>query len=290
MDELPKFDMFGCILPSFITLSDAFEHANSVGVSTFQIMFGDSTSTDRQVFSKEDIQNAKEKYPTFKCFSHAPFTFSLVGTKARGIFNIDPIEKKFIDHYAWRISKAIEHELTITKELRGGSVIHLGTCIGTVEESIDAMVRFIDCINYPEGSKLLLENSAGEGKKIATLDNLNKVYQKCRVKENIFFCIDTCHIFASGEYDISKPQEIDRLYDDIQSKMGISKIALIHLNDSNGEFGSHKDRHSFSCQGKIWENNFFAFLYFLNKFEGIPIVCETDIQDVYQIRKMVYDF
>jgi apurinic endonuclease APN1 len=283
-----KYDRFGCIIGHFLTLSDYFEYAKSVGISTFQCMFGDSISTDRQVFQNEEIIKMKIEYPTFKCFSHLPFTFSLVGTKAKGIFNIDLVEKKFIDHYAWRISKAIEQELTITREFGGGSVIHPGGCIGTVEESIDAMVRFIDCINYPEGSKLLLENSAGEGKKIATLDNLNKVYQKCKVKEHIFFCIDTAHIFASGEYDISKPEEIDRLYDDIQSRMGIDKISLIHLNDSKVEFGEHKDRHAFSCQGKIWGDNFFAFLYFLDKFEGIPLVCETDITDVYQIRRMVY--
>jgi hypothetical protein len=307
---LPRFDCFGCIIPSFVTLSDSFEYAKSIGISTFQSMFGDSISTERQIFSRDDIlrvktefcakrprktENASQRdafeYPDFKCFSHLPFTFSLVGTSKRGIFKIDPLKKKFHDPYAWRICKAIEYELSITKELNGGTVIHPGTAIGTTEESIEAAVRFIDSINYPFGSKLLLENSAGEGKKFASLNNLNIIYERCKSKENIFFCLDSAHIFASGEYDISKIEEIDRLYEDIQSRMGIGKIALIHLNDSKTEFGSHKDRHEFSCQGHIWKDNFFSFLYFLGKFENIPLVCETDpaLEDVRQIRRRVYD-
>ena len=111
--------------------------------------------------------------------------------------------------------------------MNGGTVIHPGSAIGTPEQSIEAIVRFLDSISYPVGSKLLLENSAGEGKEISTLDNLNIVYQKCKAKENIFFCIDTQHLFASGEYNISDIEEINRLYEDIKSRMGIEKIALI---------------------------------------------------------------
>ena len=287
--ELSRFDCFGCIIPSFTTLSDAFEYAKNAGISTFQTFFGDSISTDRQNFSESDVMKVKKEYPDFKCFSHLPFTFSLVGTSKRGVFKIDSLTKKFNDPYAWRICKAIEQELKITKDLNSGTVIHPGSAIGTTEESIEAIVRFLDSIDYPIGSKLLLENSAMEGKKIASLDNLNKIYQKCREKVNIFFCLDTQHIFASGEYNLSETEEIDRLYEDIQQKMGIEKIALIHLNDSKVGFGSRKDRHEFSCQGQCWGNNFFSFLYFLSRFEGIPLVCETDIQDVYQIRRMVYD-
>ena len=113
---LPKFDCFGCIILLLMTLTDSFEYARSVGVSTFQTFFGDAISTERQIFSKEDISKVKIDHPTFKCFSHAPFTFSLVETKeTRGVFDIDSLKKKFNDPYAWRIAKAIDENSKLPK-------------------------------------------------------------------------------------------------------------------------------------------------------------------------------
>jgi endonuclease IV len=298
-----KFDQFGCIInPSLLTLEDNFLKATELGISTFQIVLGEesATSTERRFFSKEDIEKVKTQYPTFKCFSHLPMGFNLVGTKKIGLFDIDPslpAPKRFRTPYAYRMAKAIEYELSITKELGGGCVIHPGSYIElpekskeeNIDEALKAIVRFIDSITYPPNSKLILENDDGACHKVSSLKNLNWIYQNCKVKEHIFFCIDACHIFASGEYDISKCSEIDRLYGDIQQMMRIEKIALIHLNDSKTEFGSHKDRHAFSCQGFIWKDNFISFVYFLTKFDGIPLICETSMEDVFEIRKMVYD-
>jgi Xylose isomerase-like TIM barrel len=277
----------GSVVPTFMTLREIYEFATVNGLDVFQTMFGDSFSTERLEFSPEDVQYVVETYGRGKCFSHLPFTFSLVGTKKLGIFNIRPesgtyFGGRFTQFFPNKIAKAIEYELEITSLLGTGVVIHPGTCVGSVEDSICGAVRFLDSIVYPKGSKLLLENAALEGNKFASFDNICKMLRLCKHKENIGICFDTCHAFAAGDYDLSRLDEIDRLYSDIEMKIGIENLKLIHLNDSVDDFGKHKDRHINSGYGKIWQSDY-VLGYFLGRFIGIPMICETEIADTREI-------
>ena len=180
--------------------------------------------------------------------------------------------ERFTHFFPYNIGKAIEYELKITSLLGTGTVIHLGTCIGTIEDSINTAVKFLDSIEYPKGSKLLLENAALEGNKFASLNNIFKIYKLCKYKENIGICLDTEHAFASSCYNLSTFEEIDRLYSDIEMNVGIDKLGLIHLNDSAVEFGSRIDKHMNSGYGKIWKDSDLVLGYFLDKFKEIPMV------------------
>ena len=86
-------------------------------------------------YSQKDIRFALQfgKSTGKKCFSHLPFTYSLVGTKKLGLFEIGPdmgthFGERFTHFFPYNIGKAIEYELKITSLLGTGTVIHPGTC------------------------------------------------------------------------------------------------------------------------------------------------------------------
>ena len=60
--------------------------------------------------------------------------------------------------------------------------------------------------------------------------------------------IDTCHLFSAG-YNIV--DHIDRVLEEFDIIIGLSRLKAIHLNDSMVPFNSHKDRHAEIGKGEI---------------------------------------
>ncbi len=63
-------------------------------------------------------------------------------------------------------------------------------------------------------------------------------------------CFDTCHVFAAG-YDFRAPEgyrESMALLDEI---VGLERIKCFHLNDSQYELGTRRDRHAHIGEGHI---------------------------------------
>ena len=64
------------------------------------------------------------------------------------------------------------------------------------------------------------------------------------------FCLDTAHAWGAG-YEISRPEEVDRLLAALDGALGPGRIAMVHLNDSKAALGSHVDRHEHIGAGAI---------------------------------------
>ena len=61
---------------------------------------------------------------------------------------------------------------------------------------------------------------------------------------------------------------------DVDRVLGLERIACIHLNDSEGERGSRRDRHANIGQGKIGLDGFRRLLK-EPRLAGVPMVLET---------------
>jgi deoxyribonuclease-4 len=108
--------------------------------------------------------------------------------------------------------------------------------------------------NTPKNTFLILETSVKSDSdtcQFSTIPGLAKLYRALNRDPRIKFCIDTCHIYASG-YDISSPIGFKKYISEFDKSIGISKIELLHLNDSKFGLGSGKDRHSILRQGKLF--------------------------------------
>lgn len=135
----------------------------------------------------------------------------------------------------------------------------------------------------------LLETTAKEGNEIGTSDEIGEIITGCEQKERLGVCLDTCHIFAAG-YDILN--SLDGVLSTFDKDFSLSRVKLIHLNDSKGGCGSHRDRHLSIGEGLIGIDGFSKIL---NNpfFKKIPIILETprtddwdDIRNLNIVRKL----
>lgn len=72
-----------------------------------------------------------------------------------------------------------------------------------------------------------------------TFDQLAYIIDHCDYPELLGLCLDTCHLNDAG-YDIS---DFDAILDEVDEKIGLDKVLVVHVNDSKNPQGSHKDRH-----------------------------------------------
>lgn len=128
---------------------------------------------------------------------------------------------------------------------------------------------------------IILETGASQGTEIGScLDDLQKIYNKLtsNEKKRVKFCIDTCHIWATG-YDIASIKGVTLFFNEFNKRIGIKNIACIHFNDSKTSLHSCVDRHADLEYGKINVVGLRAVAHFAVK-NKIPLIMETPIESV----------
>ena len=143
-----------------------------------------------------------------------------------------------------------------------GVIFHPGSHGGrgyeaVLPQTVDAIKTVLDA--SPDGPCLAVENMAGMGQHIgARFDELGgilKVVDSPRLK----ICLDTQHAFAAG-YDLTNPQGIKAMLDELDAGPGSANVAAVHANDSKRVCGSGVDRHDNIGDGFIGEEGFAAIM------------------------------
>jgi deoxyribonuclease-4 len=110
------------------------------------------------------------------------------------------------------------------------------------EESLKAVAEGIDLAmeNDASGVTLCLETMAGKGSEVGiSFEELAQIISYSKNKDRLGICLDTCHINDAGMDEKNIPAILDHFHQVI----GLSRLKVIHLNDSKNPLGSHKDRH-----------------------------------------------
>lgn len=145
-----------------------------------------------------------------------------------------------------------------------------------VAKAITQALRSLD-----SKTRILVENTAGAGKTIGrTAEEVADILKHVpdELRERTGYGLDTCHLYASG-YDISASQEIFTAVLDEFEEMTGEAPSFFHLNDSEGELGSNKDRHVLLGDGHIGAEPF-GWLLKDRRSLGIPLILETPQQNV----------
>lgn len=144
----------------------------------------------------------------------------------------------------------------------------------------EATSRLIESIRYAldhspaAGSVLLLETMAGQGRCLGSrFEEIAEVLDAVDAGDRVGVCPDTCHIFAAG-YDLREPESYAATMDEFDRSVGLSRIRLIHANDSKKELGSRVDRHEAIGRGHIGLEGFRLLLTDL-RLAAVPVVLET---------------
>lgn len=218
------------------------DRAYSLGCECFQIFTrsprgGKATEIDRQT-ADSFLKNC-EQYNFSDYYAHTPY-----------IVNLASSDKDL----RVRSIQIIREDLERSSLLGVRYIMtHLGSSRNTqrkqaIENIIDSVNRIHDSSDFH--TKLLLENSAGQGETIGEkFEEISAVLDRVEYSD-IHVCLDTAHMFAAG-YDIRNADALDQTMNIIDNLIGTERIKLIHGNDSRADIGQRKDRHEHIGRGKI---------------------------------------
>jgi deoxyribonuclease-4 len=124
-----------------------------------------------------------------------------------------------------------------------------------------------------EGCPILYENTAGSPQLLGRdFDETAELIEKTGGPKRLGLCIDTCHLYATG-YNIASPEGMKKLVDEIDDKVGLKQLKLMHVNDATDPLGSNRDRHAPIGKGQIGRKGFRAILG-EPRIQGVPAVLE----------------
>ena len=156
-----------------------------------------------------------------------------------------------------------------------GSIVHLGSYKDdkTEEKSKKLIASIKEILEKTPSSTVFIIENAGNRKIGQTVEEIGEIIKETGGNDRLKVCLDTCHLHAVG-YDLSAREKLDSFLLNFDKLIGLSRLELIHANDSKDDFGSLRDRHENIGQGKI---NIEVFRNLLThpKTEKLPFIIET---------------
>lgn len=175
--------------------------------------------------------------------------------------------------------RSLKNDLEIAEACGSdGVVVHFGKWKpdrDPIEGYTSIIHTLNEVLNDWEGNALLLiENQAGEGTQAGvTFEELKSIRELSAYPEKIGFCLDTCHLFASGVWNGFNWSELVQHGREIGY---MQHLRALHLNDSVYGSGARRDRHANIGKGKIGAEALAELLH-TAELSTIPVVLETPV-------------
>ncbi len=227
------------------------ENGTAIGAECIQIFGASPRQWGASLPSAVEVQKFKDAWKASSIQSvllHAPYLNNLASPEAATI--------------AKTIKNMTAH-MTIAKMIGAtGVVFHTGS--GKVEgvpareaslkKAVEVMKQILK--NTPGDTKLIIENVAGGGARLAaTPKEIGQMVDMC-ADDRVAVCYDTAHGFEAGLIHEHTPATVKKLFDEFEKYVGCERIIAVHANDSKTEFDSHHDRHENIGQGFIGKDAF----------------------------------
>lgn len=246
------------------------ERAHEIGCDCFQIFSRSPRGGNAPLLSRKKVRSFLRlcsRYGFANYYIHTPYYINLASDNTN-------IRRSSIE--------------IIEEELRSGDMIgatYVITHIGSSKEmgSHKAIGRVVEGLrivlekaNYR--TKLLLENSAGQGRTIGhTFGELSEIIQQVG-NPDLGICLDTAHLLAAG-YDIRTQKALKKVIREFSSMIGLDRLKLLHGNDSKVELGGKKDRHAHIGEGYIGLTGFRNIVN-NSDLQNIDLIVETPLQRI----------
>jgi deoxyribonuclease-4 len=120
---------------------------------------------------------------------------------------------------------------------------------------------------------LCLENTAGAGGTIGrSADELGVLVDALDGHRRLGLCLDSCHWWASG-IDVTSATALEDALGDLDARIGLGRLQVLHVNDAKTPLGSNRDRHDVVAEGVLGD----GLATFLGHpaFRGLPAILET---------------
>lgn len=246
---------------------ESITRAAALGCNTMQIFSRDPRQWRKSHLKEEDIEEFKRlraKFSISPVFVHIPYLINLASP-----YNI--LYKSSMRAYIEDI-----------KEAQSLGVDYIVTHMGSHKKSGEAkgLKRITSALNrILDKTKdytvaILLENTAGSGSWLGyKFEHQRKIIDAIENQDRIGICFDTCHAFVAG-YDLSTPEGYKDTIAQLDGIVGLNKLKLIHLNDSQDKLLSHRDRHEHIGKGKIGLKGFRRLIND-ERLKDVPLILET---------------
>jgi deoxyribonuclease-4 len=240
---------------------------------------------------------------TFQIFSSSPRQWKASAPSVPAIRLLNRAREKYDlyplaihDNYLINLASAHEKTRTLSIEAFRGEleravaigaeylIAHPGNYKGhTVEQGI---MHFLEGVaTAAHGLKLgnlmlLIENTVGAGAQLGGRFEELHVMREFAPKLTdvpIGFCLDTCHLLASG-FDIANADGLRDMLTEADRLLGLDNVRVIHANDSKGALGSHVDRHQNIGNGYIGLDGFRRILQH-PQLRSKAFILETPMDD-----------
>lgn len=229
------------------------ERAYELGCNTMQIFSRNPRQWRKSSLSDEEIRLFREavrRRHIDPVIIHIPYTLNLASSK-QAFYKIT-IREFIID-------------LKETGRLAAQYLItHIGSYKGGSERS--GLLRVINALKKilketkDTTTTILLENTSGSGRWLGrSFSHHRFILEELSWNERIGICLDTAHAWAAG-YKIDDAAGVDSLLDEIDERVCLKRLKVVHLNDTQEELGSRRDRHADIGTGNIGNRGFRALL------------------------------
>lgn len=255
---------------SHVSFSDkglltAANEAVSYGSSTFMIYTGAPQNTRRKAIDTLYIAEGKEvmaQHGIDEIVVHAPYIVNLGSYKdATYELAVSFLQEEIRRTQAIGVRNIVLHPGAYTdKDAAYG--------VQRIAEGLNEVLRGTQETEV----NIALETMAGKGTEIGrSFDEIASIIDKVEDNHRLTVCLDTCHIHDAG-YDIVN--DLDGVLQQFDDIVGLSRIAVVHMNDSKNPLGAGKDRHAVVGAGWIGHHAMKRVLHH-EALAGRPFILET---------------
>jgi deoxyribonuclease IV len=171
---------------------------------------------------------------------------------------------------------SLTHALRVGDEIGAlGVVVHPGALKDDTRANAKkrAVKLSKEALARSERCPVIYENTAGSPQLLGRdFDETAELIERTGGPKRLGLCVDSCHLYATG-YDIATSEGMKEMVDEIDAKIGIEQLKLLHVNDATDPLGSNRDRHAPIGKGTIGRTGLRAFLS-EPRIQGVPAVLE----------------
>lgn len=257
-------------------VSRALDRAETVGSNAVQIFTKNNRQWQGPPVDVEDVARWQAEMPARgiqRAVSHASYLINLASDKPdlwakSQRAHADELRRA----HAYGVTEVVLHPGAHT-----GAGVDFGvTRIAEALNNIHAETP--ECAPEDGNVRTLLELMAGQGTVLGrNFAELRQIIEQVDEPSRVGVCVDTCHAFAAG-YDLRTRDGYEALVDEIECEVGLDAVGCWHLNDSQHDLGSHRDRHTHIGEGCIGDD---GFRHLVNdpRWAGVPLLLETPKDD-----------
>ena len=244
-------------------------HAKKIGCDTFQMFSANPRGWKTLDPTPEECQRFRE--------ARAACGLSPVAVHDNYLINLASADHVVLERSIKAFRGEIERALALGADYL---IAHPGSAKGAptrraVRTFVEAMLRAAQGMQF-NGLMILIENTAGQGSALGrSFEEVAEIIADTSKELPVGACIDTAHCFQAG-YPIHTRVGLLDTVRRLDSTVGISKVRIIHANDSKTGFASHADRHQHIGKGAIGIEAFRRIVRH-PKLRVIPFICETPV-------------